>query len=167
MQCKKIPELICLDTYNGNYFEYEAAVYSQYEETYENKKFYYNGKPIYQKKIPLFKQKSCTFWHIISSGNKEDNRTPDLRRYERIRWPGFILEHCISKCNNILVWENKRGGKTRTLLWCKDINYLVVLDKRKGYYLFWTAYPLTYKNMERKLQKEYEEYSKKDAKTAY
>ncbi len=158
MNCHKIPKLIELDSYNGDYSLYENAVYNAYQTTYGSLQFSFNGLPIHQKKMPLYKGKPCTFWHIISTGNDEANRIPDLRRYERICWPGFILSHCLEYCNNLLVWETRRKSKIRTILWCKDINYVVVLDKRKDFYLFWTAYPVSYKRKEYTLQAEYNAY---------
>ena len=52
MGCKKIPDLIELDTFDGDYFQYEEAVYASYKETFENHKFYMDGKPINHKKYP-------------------------------------------------------------------------------------------------------------------
>lgn len=158
MSCKKIPDLIELDLFGGDYEQYEEAVYSLYKTTFEEKSFSYNNKPIVQKIIPMYKEKSGTFWHIISNGPDEASRTPDLRRYERIAWPSHVLGYCQNQCSNILIWKNKRKGKSRVLLWCRDINYLVVLDEKKDYYIFWTAYPITYKHTRDKLLTEYNEY---------
>lgn len=158
MSCKKIPDLIELDSFGGDYEQYEEAVYSLYKTTFEEKSFSYNNKPIVQKIIPMYKEKSGTFWHIISNGPDEASRTPDLRRYERIAWPSHVLGYCQNQCSNILIWKNKRKGKSRVLLWCRDINYLVVLDEKKDYYIFWTAYPITYKHTRDKLLTEYNEY---------
>lgn len=158
MQCKKIPEIIELDTYNGDYQLYEDAVYNLYKTTFEQNSFSFDGKRISQKRIPLYKEKSCTFWHIISTGPIEDERTPDLRRYERIAWPAYILNYCQNHCSNLLIWKNIRKGKHRILLWCRDIDYLVVLDERKDYCLFWTAYPVERSHTKQKLLKEYNAY---------
>lgn len=158
MSCGNIPEIIELDQYDGDYAKYEEAVYCKYQETFENDKFSFEGKNIAHKKHPLYKEKSGTFWHIISSGTEEESRLPDLRRYERIAWPAYILKYCKQHCDKLLVWKNRRGGKTRVLLWCQEINYLVVLDERKDYCIFWTAYPVTYRHKQEKLMKEYTEY---------
>lgn len=162
MPCNKTPSIIELDDFSGNYEAYEDAVYALYEETFEKCHFDWLGKPISQKRYPMFKNKSGTFWHIISSGPEEISRLPDLRRYERVAWPAFILDYCKNNCNQLLIWKNKRKGKTRILLWCQDIDYLVVLDERDKYCLFWTAYPVTYKHTKEKLLKEYNEYMKQN-----
>ncbi|MDE6747462.1 MAG: hypothetical protein K2K21_00115 [Lachnospiraceae bacterium] len=158
MNCDYIPQIIEIDDYDGNYEEYENAIYAAYQETFENQSFYWDGKPIQQKKHPMLKGKSGTFWHIISSGESEESRLPDLRRYERVTWPAHILSYCKNNCDKILVWKNKRGSKSRILLWCQNIDYLVVLDERKDFCLFWTAYPVTYSHTKAKLLKEYTSY---------
>lgn len=158
MNCDKIPALVELSTYDGDYSKYEEAVYALYDETFQNHKFYLDGKPINHKKHPTFNNKSATFWHIISSGPNEENRNADLRRYERIAWPAFILDYCASNCSNLLIWKNKRKGKTRVILWCREIDYVVVLDERPEFLIFWTAYPVTYKHTHHKLLKEYQQY---------
>ncbi|GGI92333.1 hypothetical protein [Legionella impletisoli] len=87
----------------------------------------------------------------------ENERTPDLRRCERIAWPKPIIDN---HNNGILkIWKNKRKGETRILLWFEEAEYLVVLSERKSYTLFWTAYPVTRGHSKRKLQKEYESYN--------
>lgn len=160
MSCEKIPNLIELDTFDGDYFQYEEAVYASYKDTFENHKFYMNGKPINHKKHPLYKGKPGTFWHIISNGPDEDKRTPNLRRYERIAWPAFILDYCKNNCSNILIWKNNRKGKSRIVLWCREIDYVVILDERADFFIFWTAYPVSYRHTREKLLKEYQEFSK-------
>ena len=49
---------------------------------------------------------------------------------------------------------------------CEDIDYLVVLDERKDYYIFWTAYPIEHANRKRRLLQEYNDYQKEMAKAA-
>ena len=159
MVCAIIPEIIELESFGGDYEKYEDAVYATYKRTFENQKFYLENKCI----DPIYKDKPGTFWHIVSSGTDESNRIPDLRRYERVAWPAHILGHCIGQCDKILMWKNKRNGKSRIILWCQDIDYVVVLDERKEFLIFWTAYPVTYNHTRKKLLKEYNEYIKQKA----
>ena len=160
MDCIHVPELIYLEDYGGNYNDYESAVYALYQDTFEKSQFYWDEKPIYHKKHPEMKGKPATFWHITSSGSDENSREPDLRRYETIAWPAFILEYCLYQCRDLLVWKNRRKGKTRILLWCRDIDYVVILDERKDFCIFWTAYPVNYKHTRDKFLKEYNEYQR-------
>ena len=163
MNCT-IPEIIELASFDGDYQAYETAVYAAYCECFQNKNFTFQGLKIGHKKHPEYKEKPATFWHIISQGPDESNREPDLRRYERIRWPSHILENCCSvDCDKLLIWGNRRNGKKRVLIFCVELDYLVVLDKREGYLIFWTAYPVNYPNQKQKLIKEYNEYMAKAA----
>lgn len=150
-----IPPVIEIGTYDGDYEAYERKIYSLFEEKYISSKMSFQGKMVYQKRHPEYKGKSATFWHITSEGEKEDDRRPDLRRYERITWPAFFIEQCSINCKNLYVWENKRKSQKRTLLLCNDLDYLVVLSNRADYYVLWTAYPVG-KNHKKKLVREYE-----------
>ncbi len=156
MACELVPKRITNDF--DDYTEYENAVYNAYLNSYSQKQFTYNSKPIREKRHPLIAGKSCTFWHIVSSGTNEDNKLPDFNRYETVSWPGFILSYCLDNCSSKLVWKNKRGSHTRVLIYCQDIDYLVVLDEHEDYYLFWTGYPVTYTHTKNKLLKEYNDY---------
>jgi hypothetical protein len=113
------------------------------------------------KRHPVIQGKEATFWHLISEGKGEEERLPDLRRCERIRWPKPIIEH--SDEATIKVWGNERKGEKRVCLWLEQEEYLVVLAERRGYILLWTAYLVKEKHRKVKLQKEYETYKKADA----
>lgn len=158
--CSNIPPLVFLSDYRGDYFEYENAIYELFTADFIDSKPVFRGQNLGLKRHPLYRDREATFWHILSEGPIEYERTPDLRRYERISWPKSIIEFCHSSCERIKVWENNRKGENRILLWCEDIEYLVVLADRINYILFWTAYPVTKGHKKRKLQKEYEEYIK-------
>ena len=161
MSCEYVPDKL-INTMD-DYTEYEEAVYQEYMKTFSNKEFYFNGKRIAEKKHPLIAGKSCTFWHIISSGDCEAEKLPDYDRYETVGWPGFILGYCLDNCKEKLIWETKRRSKIRVLIYCTEIDYLVVLDKREDYYIFWTAYPVKYDHTKRKLLQEYEDFLKKQS----
>ena len=93
---------------------------------------------------------------------KEEDRIPDLRRCERIRWPRPIIENIANP--GVLIWENTQhsnsGIERNICLWLKEKGYLVILRKRKKYLLLWTAYPVTRNHTKRKLQKQYDAYKK-------
>lgn len=158
LECKQIPPLVTLQEYNGDYFTYEEAIYALFTKDFVDARPIFKGKALGLKRHPLFKGREATFWHIISEGSKENERTPDLRRYERILWPKVIIEICSSTCKEIKIWKNRRKGETRILLWCERIEYLVILADRGSYILFWTSYPVFEEHIKRKLRKEYYEY---------
>lgn len=91
---------------------------------------------------------------MVSSGEVEADRLPDLRRCERIRWPKQVIEN--EYMDEIRVWEEMKNGNTRIHLWLYAEGYLVVLDKRDRYCLPWTAYYVEYNHQRRKLDKRWE-----------
>ena len=153
-----LPPLILLSDHNGNWDRYEAALYAYFKQDFVDSKPVFRGQNLGVKRQPLTDGKEATYWHIISEGEQEAARLPDVRRCERIRWPRPVIEHETEP--GIKVWENKRGKETRICLWLEQHEYLVILAKRPGYILFWTAYLVTQPHQQRKLQKEYEAYQR-------
>ena len=156
-----LPPLVLFTDYSGNWERYVEVLYEFYKQDFVHNPPSYRGHRVTRRVRPVEQGKEATFWHIISEGKTEEERTPDLRRCERIRWPRPIIEH--AKEPVIKVWENKRKGDTRVCIWFEDVEYLVVLAVRRGYFLLWTAYPVTRSHTRRKLQKEYEAYTKANA----
>lgn len=153
-----LPDIVLLEKYNGDWEKYLEIIYSYFVRDFVKSKPKYRGIKLALKKHPIIKGKEATFWHLISSGRKEEDRVPDLRRCERIRWPKPIIEHYGDKA--LKIWQNRRKNDTRILIWLEEEEYLVVLTERKGYLLLWTAYLVTQPHQKRKLQKEYEDYWK-------
>ncbi len=110
------------------------------------------------KRYPLKHNKEATFWHIITKGNSESERTPDLRRCERIRWPRAIID--AASTESVKLWKNKRRNEERIILALSDFSYIVVLADRGDYILLWTAYCVEHEHQRRKLEKEYCAYKK-------
>lgn len=154
-----LPELTQLVDYGGDWDKYLDAVYKFFKQDFVDSQPKFRGERLSLKRHPVIQGKEATFWHLISEGKYEPDRLPDLWRCERIRWPRPIIESQEQE-PSLKVWENKREGETRICLWLSFDNedYLVVLAKREGYLLLWTAYPLTWEHTKRKLQKEYEAF---------
>jgi len=154
-----LPDLVRLVDYNGNWEKYLEAIYEFFRQDFVENRPSFRGVRLSLKRHPVIQGKEATFWHLVSEGKYEPDRLPDLRRCERIKWPRPIIEAGEQE-PTLKVWENERDGETRICLWfsLEDEDYLVVLAKRNNYLLMWTAYPLTYPNTKRKLQKEYEAY---------
>lgn len=151
-----LPDLVLFEDYKGNWDEYLRVLYSYFVNDFIKSKPNFQGIKLALKKHPIIEGKEATFWHIISEGYKEEDRTPDLRRCERIRWPSPIIGH--SEDEYIKLWKNKRNNENRICLWIEQEEYLVVLAERKGYILLWTSYMVVQHHRKRKLQKEYETY---------
>lgn len=156
-----LPPLVLFEDYGGNWNRYVEALYKYYKQDFVDSSPSFKGIRVARKRKPIEQGKEVTFWHLISEGKTEEDRLPDLRRCERIRWPRPIIEHADEPV--IKVWENKRKRETRICIWFEDVEYLVVLAARKGYVLLWTAYLVTWPHTKRKLQKEYEAFLKANA----
>jgi hypothetical protein len=151
-----LPPLVLLRDHGGEWERYLEAVYARFKQDFINSKPVFQGRRLGLKRLPLTDGKEATFWHMTSEGKEEENRLPDLRRCERIRWPKQVIEHDAAPV--IKIWRNRRGREERVCLWLVPENYLVILADRGDYILPWTAYLVEQPHQQRKLQKEFEEY---------
>ncbi|MES9892769.1 MAG: hypothetical protein ABW165_17320 [Candidatus Thiodiazotropha sp.] len=158
---KWLPQLVLFSDYHGDWDPYLDAVYAFFRADFVDDKPFYQGRRLGLKRYPEARGKEATFWHMIQEGSIEEERTPDFRRCERIRWPRPIIENDADTV--IKVWRNKRKGEDRVCLWFEQDSYLVILADRGKYILPWTAYPVEREHQQRKLQKEYEEYCRNEA----
>jgi hypothetical protein len=149
-----LPSLVLLEDYDGDWDKYLVVLYDIFKFDFIDSQCKYRGIKIAIKRHPQIDDKEATFWHLISEGGIETERTPDFRRCERIRWPKPIIENVPD--GSVKVWQNKRRSETRMCLWLEEAEFLVILTERKNYLLLWTAYPVTENHRKRKLQKEYE-----------
>lgn len=153
-----LPELVWLKDSGGNWDNYLEALYWFYSKDFIEDKPVFKGNKLRIKRHPRLNGKDATFWHIIQKGEIEKQKIPELRRCERIRWPKPIIENHANP--EIKVWEKRIKGEIRICIWFESFEYLVVLAKRTGYILFWTAYPVTWANKKQRLNYEYENYQK-------
>lgn len=156
------PALIEANEFGGNFQNYFKAVYTIFENDFIKSQPIFENQKVAVRKYPLEDGLHRTFYHITHEGEDEQNRQPDLRRMERIRFPKFVLNN--NKHNEILIWKNKRGKDERILLFNEAENYIIILTERENFYLFVTAYLVQQEHRKNKLLKEYETYIK--AKTA-
>ena len=152
----KLPDLIKLEDYNGSWEEYIEAIYQIFKKDFIDNKTSYKGLKVALKKYPLLKDKEACFWHITSQGRIEEERTPDLRKCEKIGWIKTIIENYSHK--KVRFWISQREREERICLCYGDWEYLVVLVDRKTYILLWTAHPIEREHTKRKLKKEYDDY---------
>jgi hypothetical protein len=156
------PDLVYFEDYSGNFQNYFNAVYKIFEKDFIKQSLNYEGQIVIVRKYPLVDGIHKTFYHITHQGEDENNRTPDFRRMERMRFPKFVIDN--NKHQDILIWKNTRGRDERIVLFNETENYIVVLTERSDSYLFITAYFIETEHRKRKLLQEYETYKK--AKTA-
>jgi len=155
-----LPDLVLFEDYYGDWNSYVEALYEYFTQDFIRSKPNFYGVKLGLKRYPEELGKAATFWHMISEGKEEAERTTDFRRCERIRWPRPTIDN--SPHDGIRIWENKRGSEKRILLLIEEYKYLVVLAKRKGYILPWTAYYLKHDNEVRRKLKEYERYVRRN-----
>ncbi len=151
-----LPPLVLLKDYNDNWEYYVEVIYKFFCQDFVHSMPSFKNKRFALKRHPIIRNKEATFWHIISEGEQESERTPDLRRCERIRWPRPMIEALSS--GNVVWWRNERKGAGRILIALRDFSYVVVLADRGEYVLLWTAYCVEQEHRRRKLRREYEAF---------
>jgi hypothetical protein len=150
-----LPELVLLNDYGGDWERYLTAIYQFFRVDFIDSKPCFQGVKLGLKRHPVINGKEATFWHMISEGDKEDDRTINFRRCERIRWIKPIIE---KGGEPIKVWREPRNGENRIHLWLEQESYLVVLNERNSYFLPWTAYLVEREHQKIKLNKRWEKY---------
>lgn len=149
------PPLILM---NGDWDEYLSSVYEHYVADLIDSPRHLLGKPVRARYNPATNGKGFSFWHVISEGEREEDRTPDLRRCERIQWIAWMLVHAAAGEPKILSWKNsrttRRGTTERLVLLCEEAQYVVILEERAEYFLLVSAYPVSERRSE-KLRKEW------------
>lgn len=149
-----LPDLIKFSSYKGNWPNYVDAIYEIFVNDFIETKPIFRGKRLGLKRHPLHDGKESTFWHLISEGRVEAERTPDLRRCERIGWPSPTINNSHEELH-LKVWSTFRNKEERITIWIESQDYVVILAVRKGYILPWTAYPITYRHEKAKLEKSF------------
>ncbi len=155
-----LPSLILFEDYENDWHKYIEAVYEIFCEELKYSPPLYKDLRVFLKRQPVYKGKERAFWHLTSEGDVEKERVPSLRRCERMRWIKFVLEN--SEEEFVRKWANKRKGREHICLALESFEYIVVLGRRKGYYLLLSAYPIDYKWRREKMRKECEMYEKQN-----
>ncbi len=152
----KLPNLICLEDYKGDYHAFINAVYAKFERDFIRHGAKFGHYSIKLKFHPLFQERAYTFYHMTHKGEIETEREPDLRRCERIPWARPTIENV--ETYGLRFWEQERNGKHRICIWLNvdnGDNYFVILEVRKSFVLLWTAFYAEYSHQLRKKEKEY------------
>jgi hypothetical protein len=157
-----LPPFIEFDGDWNNFAAYVEAVYAVFVRDFVTRRApMLRASRVNLRRHPEFQGKSATFWHLVTEGKVEENRSPDVERCRRIAWPRAVLERAADK-DAVRAWKNRRGTDERLLLAPPDFDYVVVLQEREEsaggakYFLLLTAYPVTEAHRQRKLRAEYE-----------
>lgn len=131
--------------FEGEWRAYEDKVYEAFLESFIRTDVHFRQRRVTAQFRPEAHGKHFSFWHLISEApnrdNKnEDDRVPDLRRCERIRWVAWAIREADSGTAGFSWWENQRGRNTHVVIWAEEVDFAVILAKRRDYYLLRTAY---------------------------
>lgn len=143
------PALILFD---GNWPLYQRQLSEIFRRDISGRQIQFRGQNISCRRHPEEQGQWASFWHLVSEGYVEEERTPDLRRCERLSWVKWVIENADND-DTIDVWENRHKGERNYLLWYNE-EYLVILAIRNGYFLLKTAYCTTQPGRIRRLRKQ-------------
>lgn len=154
-----VPPLILMAEHGDSFPIYIEAVYAIFRATFIDSQPKFQGRWVRCRRDPIYDSKEAGFWHCTSEGKTEEDRIPDIRRCERIRWLRAVIENHSDE--RVDVWYNDlRGGDIRYSLWF-DEEYLVVLGDRRRYWQLITAFTTDQEHRKRKLRKERDESQEK------
>jgi hypothetical protein len=149
-----LPPLVRLEDYAGDWERYEAVLYQHFRADFLVSRPEVLAKPVIVRRHPKYKGKEWSFWHLTTFGSVEEERLPDFRRCERIRWPRALIESCDE--DRVAAWEKGLRKDRRLLIALPDFSYLVVLAKKKDHLVLITAYCIEQGHERRNLAREWE-----------
>ena len=133
-----LPDLLLFSDYDHDWSRYEEALHQVFMAEIARGGLTFQGQRVSCKRNPEAEGRWFSFWHLIQEGKIEEDRIPDMRRCERLRWVPYLIENGDS-ISDVDIWQNKRGREINTIIWYRE-EYLVVLSERDGYWLLKTAY---------------------------
>ncbi len=149
-----LPPLLLMADHGNSWNDYIAAVYGDFQRDFVQTQPQYDGRRVRCRRDPLYDGKEAGFWHCVQEGADDAQRTPDLRRCERIGWIRAIIEN--NTAAEIDAWSNDNRGGLRHYLWYAE-QYLIVLEDRKRTCQLITAFCTDRQHTIRKLQRERDE----------
>lgn len=125
--------------------------YQIFNETLLNSEIYFKGKKVlFKTEKDLHTMKELGYEHIISMENSLGLRIYEKNRIIYVPLIEKILKDCCNKnCDNIKIYKDRKD----ICIWCKRLDYLIVLAERKNGYLLQTAYPIIYTNKRKSVEK--------------
>ena len=139
------------------------AIYQVFLRNVANGGLEFQGRPVKCRYHEPYAGKHYSFWHLMSEGDEEAERTPDLERCARIPWIAAVIQKA-DDATFVRWWENERrssrGTKTHVVLWLFQHDYAVILEKREDIYLLLTTYCLRLHQIE-KFEQEWKEWTAK------
>ena len=119
MSTEWLPELLLLEHAGGNWGIYLDRLHARFAADFIDSKPTWPGKRVGVKRHPEYDGKSATFWHLISDGDVEAERLPNMRRCELIGWPRPMMDEFdeadpgTTACR-IVWWKESRRNEIRS-----------------------------------------------------
>jgi hypothetical protein len=130
--------------FSGDWDGFVRTLYAIFESDFKNGRPRYRSCPIWHNQRV---ESDCPFgfeegfWHLVTrdqwtynpqTRRKEKERLPELDRAGRVPWAKPIADN--ESDDPVLVWdfedETRKGKVTRTYLWLRDFDYVVILQKQ-------------------------------------
>ena len=163
-----LPKLEYFEDYGNDWDLYESVLYKIFRDDFIDDYPLYDNLQVRVKYYPKEYNKESAFFHLTCKNYEgTEDRNPDLRRCERLRWIRAFIENSdcsdykCDECEGVRVWSEPYKSRERVHLLLEEERYLVILEKRSGYYLLITAFYLNYDNSLKKQLKHYEQYGKR------
>ena len=160
VNCEKLPTRLEYSLFRYDWTTYKEGLYRIFQRDFLNNEIEFNGKRVDIIHEKFFEGKERSFWHIISEGMEDVNRSPNADRCASISWVKPLIEDdgsCISY--RLWVKYHDKTKRDRYYIWCTAANYMVILEDRDSHYKLITAYNvLSYKI--KGYEKEYNNYIK-------
>ena len=156
------PRLLLFQDFGGKWEIYETELHRIFIDEIARAGLQFRGQRVSCRHMPETAGRWASYWHLVQEGQVEEERTPDLRRCERLRWVRWVITNAASH-PEIDEWQNRRGRETNTLLWYRE-EYLVVLARRGDYWLLKTAYCTDQPHRVRNLRQERDDFHRSERK---
>lgn len=158
-KCQWLPELVELDL--NNWENTSDFLYRIFLEDFIKSRPIYNDKGVYVRRHPEYNGKHDAYFHLTCKMEEGcSDRTPDLERCKRIKWPRKLIEnHMCSRpncCNDIKIWKERYRGKIRINFLKVKARYILIIEEHDDYYLLVTAFHFEFQHRMIKKLKEYD-----------
>ena len=161
-----LPEQEYYENYNS-WDDYINVLYDIFKNDFIDSHPSFEGKQVNIRKHPIEYGKEEAFFHVTCQDYlKSNNRVPDLRRCERIRWVRAFIENyscdpsLCELCDGVKVWTEPYKSNFRVHILLEEERYMVVVERRESYCLLVTAFYFDQDHSLRKKLKNYEKYKK-------